>query len=379
MKDAPAGSVQGAPLAYVENQGPIAVDGTLTVTDPDSLDLVGATVAITAGLAAGDVLDFVNQNGITGAYDATTGVLTLIGVSSLANYQAALRSVTFANPSDNPSDAARTISFQVDDGGGPVNLGDAAVTFTTVNDAPVNTVPASYDVEANTDAALGGLAIADVDANSGTLTTTLSVAHGTLTVTAVGGATVDGSGSDSVTLSGTLAQINALLAAAGSVVYRGAQDFFGDDTLTLTTDDGGNTGSGGALLDSDQRHDPRQHLADRHAERRQLCGAARQRAHRRARRHDTITFDFRLVDATITWRGNAVIIDGPSSHTVLTGFQKYVFTDGTVDNNDGNRWSTTCSTIRATTTSGTRMSTPRATTARSAGTRDAIRARSSRP
>ena len=190
VKDAPAGSVQGAPLAYVENQGPVAIDGTLTVTDPDSLDLVGATVAITAGRAAGDVLGFVNQNGITGAYDATTGVLTLIGVSSLANYQAALRSVTYENASDNPSDAARTISFRVDDGGGPVSLGDAAVTFTAVDDAPVNSLPASYDAEANTDAALAGLAIADVDANSGSLTTTLSVAHGTLTVAAGGGATV---------------------------------------------------------------------------------------------------------------------------------------------------------------------------------------------
>ena len=35
--------------------------------------------------------------------------------------------------------------------------------------------------------------------------------------------------------------------------------------------------------------------------------------------------------------GNQVIIDGPSSHTVLTGFERFVFTDGTVDNADGNR------------------------------------------
>ena len=73
-----------------------------------------------------------------------------------------------------------------------------------------------------------------------------------MTIAAGGGATVDGSGSDSVTITGTLAQINTLLAVAGGVVYRGAQDFFGDDTLTLTTDDGGNTGSGGVLIDSDQ-------------------------------------------------------------------------------------------------------------------------------
>ena len=51
---------------------------------------------------------------------------------------------------------------------------------------------------------------------------------------------------------------------------------------------------------------------------------------------DTITFGFRLVDATVTHAGNTVTITGPSSQTVLTGFERFVFTDGTVDNNDGN-------------------------------------------
>jgi VCBS repeat-containing protein len=50
---------------------------------------------------------------------------------------------------------------------------------------------------------------------------------------------------------------------------------------------------------------------------------------------DTINFDFKLTDANVTYSGNQVIIDGPSTHTVLTGFEKFVFTDGTVDNNDG--------------------------------------------
>ena len=50
---------------------------------------------------------------------------------------------------------------------------------------------------------------------------------------------------------------------------------------------------------------------------------------------DTITFGFRLVDATVTYSGNQVIIDGPSSHTVLSGFEIFNFTDGTVNNNDG--------------------------------------------
>jgi len=51
---------------------------------------------------------------------------------------------------------------------------------------------------------------------------------------------------------------------------------------------------------------------------------------------DTVAFDFRLVDATVAYQGNTIVIDGPNgSHTVLTGVERFVFTDGTVDNNDG--------------------------------------------
>ena len=49
---------------------------------------------------------------------------------------------------------------------------------------------------------------------------------------------------------------------------------------------------------------------------------------------DTVTLGFKLTDAKITWSGNQVIIEGPSSQTVLRGFERYVFADGTVDNAD---------------------------------------------
>src|SRR5215204_5973163 len=52
--------------------------------------------------------------------------------------------------------------------------------------------------------------------------------------------------------------------------------------------------------------------------------------------NDTAIFSFKLTDATITYSsGNEVIVDTTTSHTVLTGFQKYQFTDGTVDESDG--------------------------------------------
>ena len=49
---------------------------------------------------------------------------------------------------------------------------------------------------------------------------------------------------------------------------------------------------------------------------------------------DTITFNFRLVDATVTYLGNKIVIDGPSTHAVLSGFEVFNFTDGTVNNKD---------------------------------------------
>ncbi len=63
-----------------------------------------------------DVLAFTNTANITGTWDATTGTLTLAGTDTVANYQAALRAVTYQNTSQNPSALTRTVSFTVNDG-----------------------------------------------------------------------------------------------------------------------------------------------------------------------------------------------------------------------------------------------------------------------
>jgi len=103
-------------LNFDANTGqPIAIDAAILVHDVDSLTLAGAKVAITGGFdAANDSLGFVNQHGITGSYDQATGVLTLSGVASVADYQAALASVTFASIAQ--QNGNRTIAWSVDDG-----------------------------------------------------------------------------------------------------------------------------------------------------------------------------------------------------------------------------------------------------------------------
>ena len=141
VNDAPLVSGAGNSLGYTEQAAAIVLDGALALSDPDNTTLASAKVTISAGFVAGDTLNFVNQNGISGAYNAATHILTLTGVSSLANYQAALRSVTFFSNSDNPdnygANPARTISWQVDDGAAANHLSTVAVTtlnITAVDD-----------------------------------------------------------------------------------------------------------------------------------------------------------------------------------------------------------------------------------------------------
>ncbi len=165
--DAPTMSINGATLAYVENGGPIALDGSASILDPDNTTLVGASVSITGNYAIGeDVLAFVDQLGISGVWSASTGTLTLSGVASLAVYQSALRAVTYSNTSDDPSTASRTISCVVNDGVDTSTAASRLVSLAAVNDAP--TVVTSGFVLAfieNGAAAVvdGGVSIADLD------------------------------------------------------------------------------------------------------------------------------------------------------------------------------------------------------------------------
>ena len=142
VNDAPV-VVAGHSLNYTENQAATAIDPALTVSDVDSANLASATVQITGNYATGqDVLGFTNQNGITGSFNAATGILTLTGSSSVANYQAALGSVTYFNTSENPSGLDRTVTVITNDGAANTTAVTDTIHVTPVNDAPV-TSPAA--------------------------------------------------------------------------------------------------------------------------------------------------------------------------------------------------------------------------------------------
>jgi hypothetical protein len=97
----------------------VVLDPGLSISDPDSSTLAGATISISAGLLSGDALTVGSPlTGITSSYNATTGVLTLSGQANLNTYQTELDSVTFAS-ADALNPSSRAITWSVTDGVDP--------------------------------------------------------------------------------------------------------------------------------------------------------------------------------------------------------------------------------------------------------------------
>ncbi|MDY7785345.1 retention module-containing protein [Aeromonas caviae] len=146
--------------------------------------------------------------------------------------------------------AIKVTAQSLDNGAlGPEVNGTIHLDVSPVNDAPVNLPDDPQVAQEDEPFVIQGLQVKDVDAGNGIMEVRLSVEHGTLTLPAGSGVTLTGNGTGDVVLTGTLADLNALL--SGGVTYQGDPDFHGNDALTMVTDDRGNTGSGGALSDTD--------------------------------------------------------------------------------------------------------------------------------
>lgn len=198
-----------------ENAGNNAVVGTLSSTDPDEGD--------------------------TFTYTLVTGT----GDTDNASFNISGNTLCITNSPDCETKSSYTVRVCTTDQGGLTYEKTFIITVNNVNETPTITVPATISVTENVGSALTGISFADVDAGSGIVTTTMDVGSGTLSATAGAGVTVSGSGTASMTLSGTISDINAFIAAS-KVSFTTALNATVSVTLTVGMNDGGNTGSGGA-------------------------------------------------------------------------------------------------------------------------------------
>jgi hypothetical protein len=168
--------------------------GPLTVTLNDS---VGTLSAVASGAGA-----------VTGA---GSNSLTLTG--NLADINAMLASVAYTSQST----GADTIHMKVtDEHNASVSQDIAASTFTLQQTVPVLNAPFGTVLIPGQSSGIGGVTVSDpyAAANNQQISLTLTstgLATGPITVTGGPGGTVTGNGTDQVTITGTVAQVNSYL------------------------------------------------------------------------------------------------------------------------------------------------------------------------
>lgn len=247
VNDAPINVLPTIPQVAQEDQ-PFVIHG-LQVKD---VDAGNSPIKITLSVEHG-TLTLPAGSGVTVVGNGT-GSLVLTG--TLADLNALLSGgVTYQGEQDfNGQDQLTMVTNDLGNSGSGGALSDTdvvAIEVQPVNDAPVNQLPGSMTVKEDGSLSLSGVSVKDVDAGSAPVSMVLRVEHGVLTLLgATGAVMVQGAGTSEITLVGSLADLNQLLAS--NLHYEPAKDFWGEDTLTVTTSDQGNTGAGGPLSDTDQ-------------------------------------------------------------------------------------------------------------------------------
>ena len=242
----------------------LTIHGTgFSVSDADS-----STGTVTATLAVGEgtITVAVGDSGATISSGNASGSVVLTGTVAQVNNLltgGGTGTISYINSSNTPS-ASTTLTVTVNDGGNtgtdPGLTGDGTseedsasqtINITAVNDTPVVTGPGSaYTVKEQATLTVHGtgFSVVDADSSTGTVTTTLAVGEGAITVAAgYSGFTItSGNTTGTVVLTGTVAQINNLLTGVGTgtISYINSSNTpSASTTLTVTVNDGGNTGT----------------------------------------------------------------------------------------------------------------------------------------
>ncbi|MGO2233527.1 MAG: DUF4347 domain-containing protein, partial [Marinomonas sp.] len=232
------------PVNYTEGGTAAVVASDLVLSDIDSTTLATATIAISTHFTTGDLLTFINDGSsmgnISASYDSINGTLTLTSASASANlaeWQSALRAVTYSSTSDVPTliSTSRSVTFVVNDGIDQSNIVTKTLLLTPVNDTPtISNAPADITVTEDTASNVDLSGVTFVDSDGDNLTVTLTTSAGTLAASSGGNVTVSNSGTGTLTLSGTAANINTYLDTTTNIQYIGASNTSGDNAATIS-------------------------------------------------------------------------------------------------------------------------------------------------
>ncbi len=244
----------------------LPTDITVIEDTAGNVDLSAATFSdvdagvnsITLTIVAGAGTLSANSGGSVIIGGSGSATLTLSGTAAdIDTYLNTPANISYTGAADSSGDNATTLILTANDGGntgigggGDVSLGTVNVDITATNDDPAiadlpTDITVAEDTAGNVD--LSAATFSDVDAGVNSITLTIVAGAGTLSANSGGSVIIGGSGSATLTLSGTAADIDTYLSTPSNILYTGAANTSGNDvtTLTLTANDGGHTGSGG--------------------------------------------------------------------------------------------------------------------------------------
>lgn len=118
------------------------------------------------------------------------------------------------------------------------------IVWDLTNSPPTIIVPESITVTEDVSSAITGISFADEDAGQGEVMVTFTVERGLLSVSSEHGVNVSGSGTNELTLRGTIANINAFIEYK-QIRYTTAPNDTNNVVLSIFISDQGNTGTGG--------------------------------------------------------------------------------------------------------------------------------------
>ncbi len=244
INDAPTISVPSAPIEIPQNSSVRFSGIVFSDVDDNGGDY---TVTLSIGTGTGTLL----ADGYPGVrIDRAASALTLTGRLVDINTLFSLNGLGYEPALD--FIGGTTLAVSVNDNGtsgsGGAHSADASMALHVVllNQAPtIGVASSSITVREDVASALTDISFADLDAGSNPATATFAVTSGTLTVAsdvaAAYGVTITVLTPASVELTGSIATLNAFI-AAGQLQYLSAHDFSGSDTLSIAINDNGYTG-----------------------------------------------------------------------------------------------------------------------------------------
>lgn len=248
VNDPPVINTPSGTLTNVNEDSDYELPSSLSFSDPDAgNNQVELSIAVTNG-----TLRFNSTSGVTfvSGSNNSSNMVVRATISTLNNRDLIFRGLQNYN---GPAQISLVLNDLGNTGGGPLSASATIpINIRAVNDAPVVTLPSGpYDAIKDTPLVITGCSVTDVDAGTGSIRVRFQVSRGQISVPTPlpAGVTVQSgtNGSSDFTLQGTLAALNTAISSFTYYPRPGQTD---NVTLTVSCDDRGNTGNGGAKTGS---------------------------------------------------------------------------------------------------------------------------------